>query len=295
MQTLLSPRDLLLAALVPLTWGVGFTIAKAGLEEFPPVFLMGLRFCLAAAVLVWFVPIPRGYLLKVFWIAMVGFCLQYGLTFTGLSMIDASLAVIVMQLEVPFAVLIAAFVFREQPGWQRLTGMLIAFAGVALIAGQPTLKGQLFAVFLTGSGAMIWAIGQVMVKQLAGAVAPLSLIAWIGCFAGPQMLLGSFLIETGQLDALRSASWVGWGSVVYLGIVMTAIGYGIWYRVLSKHSITQVMPVLLLTPVFTIMTSIGFLGEQPSVAVLAGGAIVIGGVAMIVFSRASPTSSTSGT
>ena len=256
---------------------------------------MGLRFCLAAAVLVWFVPIPRGHLLKVFWIAMVGFCLQYGLTFTGLSMIDASLAVIVMQLEVPFAVLIGAFVFREQPGWQRLTGMLIAFAGVGLIAGQPTLKGQLFAVFLTGSGAMIWAIGQIMVKQLAGAVEPLSLIAWIGCFAGPQMLLGSFLIETGQLAALRSASWIGWGSVVYLGIVMTAIGYGIWYRVLSKHSITQVMPVLLLTPVFTIMTSIVFLVEQPSVDVLVGGAIVIGGVAMIVFSRAVPTDSTSGT
>ena len=76
---------------------------------------------------------------------------------------------------------------------------------------------------------------------------------------------------------------------------MTAIGYGIWYRVLSKHPITQVMPVLLLTPVFTIMTSIGFLGEQPSVDVLVGGAIVIGGVAMIVFSRASHTRSTSGT
>ena len=259
------------------------------------MFLMGLRFSLAAAVLVWFVPIPRGYLLKVFWIAMIGFCLQYGLTFTGLSMIDASLAVIVIQLEVPFAVLIAAFIFRERPGWQRLTGMLIAFAGVALIAGQPTLRGQLFAVFLIGSGARIWAIGQIMVKQLAGAVAPLPLIAWIGCFAGPQMLIGSSLIETGQLDALRSAGWIGWGSVIYLGIVMTAIGYGIWYRVLSKHPITQVMPVLLLTPVFTIMTSIGFLGEQPSVDVLVGGAIVIGGVAMIVFSRASPIRSTSGT
>ena len=83
--------------------------------------------------------------------------------------------------------------------------------------------------------------------------------------------------------------------MIYLGIVMTAIGYGIWYRVLSKHPITQVMPVLLLTPVFTIMTSIGFLGEQPSVDVLVSGAIVIGGVAMIVFSRASPTRSTSGT
>ena len=55
------------------------------------------------------------------------------------------------------------------------------------------------------------------------------------------------------------------------------------------------MPVLLLTPVFTIMTSIVFLGEQPSVDVLVGGVIVIGGVAMIVFSRAVPTNNTSGT
>ena len=249
------------------------------------MFLMGLRFSLAAAVLVWFVPIPRGYLLKVFWIAMVGFCLQYGLTFTGLSMIDASLAVIVIQLEVPFAVLIAAFIFRERPGWQRLTGMLIAFAGVALIAGQPTLRGQLFAVFLIGSGAMIWAIGQIMVKQLAGAVAPLPLIAWIGCFAGPQMLIGSSLIETGQLDALRSAGWIGCGSVIYLGIVMTAIGYGIWYRVLSRNPVSKVMPVMLLLPVFTIASSMLFLGEQPTLIIFIGGAVVIGGVSLIVLTK----------
>ncbi len=278
-------RDLLLALVVPLTWGMGFTIAKAGLEEFPPIFLMALRFMLTALILVWFVRLPRGHLVKIFWISMVGFCIQYGLTFTGLSMIDASLAIIIMQLEVPFAVLLAAVVFRERPGWQRLVGMLIAFGGVALIAGLPTLEGQLSAVLLTGSGAMVWAVSQIMIKRLGTAVPPMTLIAWIACFAGPQMLAGSFLVEKGQWEALQSASWIGWGTVLYLGVIMTAIGYTAWYRVLSRNPVSQVMPILLLTPVITIVASIVLLGEQPATATLLGAAVVITGVAIILFSR----------
>ena len=140
--------DFLLALCVPLSWGLGFTFAKAGLSEFPPLFLMGMRFCLAALVLVWFVPVPREHLKRIFWIALVGSTIQYGLTFTGLSMIDASLAIIIVHLEVPFAVILAAVILKEKPGLQRLFGMLISFAGIALIAGQPNLQGQLLAVFL---------------------------------------------------------------------------------------------------------------------------------------------------
>ena len=57
---MLKHSELLLAASVPLLWGIGFTFAKAGLNEFPPLFLMGLRFSLASLALVLFVPIPRG-------------------------------------------------------------------------------------------------------------------------------------------------------------------------------------------------------------------------------------------
>ena len=58
---MLKNSELILAASVPLLWGIGFTFAKAGLTEFPPLFLMGLRFSLASLVLVWFVTIPRIY------------------------------------------------------------------------------------------------------------------------------------------------------------------------------------------------------------------------------------------
>ncbi len=124
---MLKHSELLLAASVPLLWGIGFTFAKAGLNEFPPLFLMGLRFCLASMTLVWFVPIPRGQLKQIFWISFVGSTLQYGMTFTGLSMLDASLAIIIIHLEVPFSVLLAAIVLKDKPGSQRILGMLISF------------------------------------------------------------------------------------------------------------------------------------------------------------------------
>jgi O-acetylserine/cysteine efflux transporter len=278
-------RELLLASCVPLTWGLGFTLSKAALAEFPPLMLMSMRFLIAALVLVWFVPFPRNCLKDLFWIALVGSTIQYGLTFTGLSMIDASLAIIVVHLEVPFAVLLAAVLFRERPGLQRLLGMTVSFVGIILIAGLPSVEGQLFAIVLTGSGALVWSVGQIMYKRISNRITGLAAVAWIAVMAGPQMLVGSMLFESGQLTALVNATWVGWGSVVYLGLVMTVLGYGIWYTVLARNPVSHVMPVLLLLPVFTIAASVLLLGERPSPGVLSGGAIVLCGVALIVFTR----------
>jgi len=281
----LKNSELLLAASVPLLWGIGFTFAKAGLNEFPPLFLMGLRFTLAALTLVWFVPIPRGQLKQIFWISLVGSTLQYGMTFTGLSMLDASLAIIIIHLEVPFSVLLAAIVLKDKPGIQRILGMLISFAGIVLIAGQPSLSEQLPAILLTAAGAMTWAVGQIMVKRLENPPSGFALTAWVGVFSGPQMILGSFMFEDSQLESLANASWIGWGVILYLALIMTVLGYGIWYHVLSRNHVSKVMPVMLLLPVFTIASSMLFLGEEPSPMIFIGAAVVIGGVSMIVTTK----------
>ena len=288
---MLKNSELLLAASVPLLWGFGFTFTKAGLNEFPPLFLMGLRFSLASLVLIWFVPIPRGQLKQIFWISFVGSTLRYGMTYTGLSMIDASLSIIIMQLGVPFSVLLAAILFKDKPGIQQILGMLISFAGIILIAGQPSLSGQLYAIFLTAAGTMMWALGQVMVKRLENPPSGFALTAWIGVFSGPQMILGSFIFEDSQFESLANASWIGWGVILYLALIMTVLGYGIWYHVLSRNPVSKVMPVMLLLPVFTIASSMLFLGEQPSLMIFIGAAVVIGGVSLIVLTKDSKLTS----
>ncbi|MHC8732949.1 DMT family transporter [Arenicellales bacterium IMCC56312] len=281
----MKTRELLLALLVPLTWALGFTVAKAALDEFPPLLLMSMRFFIAGLILVWFVPIPRHCLKDLFWISLVGSTVQYGLTFTGLSMIDASLGGIIVQLEVPFSVLLAVIIFRERPGLLRIIGMTVSFIGIALIAGKPSLSGQLEGILLTASGALVWAIGQIMYKRISSQIDGLTGIAWIGVIAAPQMLIGSMIFETGQVDALMNASWVGWASVVYLGLIMTVVGYGIWFTVLARNPVSHVMPVLLVLPVFIVLFSVLLLGERPSLEVLLGGVTILAGVSLIVFSK----------
>ena len=281
-------RDIGLALAVPIIWGMGITFAKAGLDEFPPLFLMSMRFIVSAAVLVWFFPPPIGQLRAVFLIALVSATIQYGLTFYGLAGLDASTAVLFMQLEVPFSAACAAIFLNDKLGWKRAGGMIIAFLGVALIAGAPSLRNQLFPAFLVVAGVLTWAIGQVMIKKMV-TITGFKLIAWVSIFAGPQMLAASLILEKDHLSLLQNATLIGWGSVIYMGIVMTALGYGIWYHLLKKYDVNQVVPFLLLLPVTSILGAVLFLGERPGIRVLIGGAVVITGVAVIVMLGQSKT------
>jgi O-acetylserine/cysteine efflux transporter len=277
----ISLTDIGLALSVPVIWGMGIVFAKAGLNEFPPLFLMGMRFVVAASLLCWFFPPPVGQLRVMFILALVSATIQYGLTFTGLAGLDASTAALLMQLEVPFSAALATIFLKDKLGWKRACGMAVAFFGVGLIAGAPSLRNQLFSAFLVITGVFTWAVGQVMIKKMT-TITGFQLIAWISVFAGPQMLIASLMLERGHLSALKNASLVGWGSVVYMGIVMTALGYAIWYHLLKKYDVNQVIPFLLLMPVTSILGAVMFLGERPTLRILAGGMVVIAGVAAIV-------------
>jgi O-acetylserine/cysteine efflux transporter len=274
-------RDIGLALSVPIIWGMGVTFAKAGLGEFPPLFLMSMRFCVSAVLLCWFFPPPAGQLRAIFIVALVSATIQYGLTFYGLAGLDASTAVLFMQLEVPFSAACAAIFLNDKLGWKRAIGMVVAFLGVGLIAGAPSLRNQLFPAFLVIAGVFTWAIGQVMIKKMV-TITGFQLIAWVSVFAGPQMFISSLILESNHLSLLKNASLVGWGSVIYMGIVMTALGYAIWYHLLKKYDVNQVIPFLMLLPVSSILGAVFFLGEQPSIRILIGGVVVITGVAIIV-------------
>ena len=105
-------RDFLFAISVPFLWGIGFVITKPGMEQFPPMLINGLRWSLSGLILVWFFPIPKKYLKSIFLVSIVACTIQYSLTYTGLSIIDASSAVLFVQCEVPFGVLIAYFFLK---------------------------------------------------------------------------------------------------------------------------------------------------------------------------------------
>ena len=136
-------KDTLIASLVPIFLGFGFVIAKPAMEHFPPILLMGLRFTFAASILIWWFPIPRGYLKQIFIASLIANTLQYSVTYTGLNLIDASAAVLLVQTEVPFGVLFAYFMLKEKPTLRSLIGITIAFEAVkAFMVSKPKEGGQ---------------------------------------------------------------------------------------------------------------------------------------------------------
>ena len=275
-------RHILIALLVPLTWGFGFALAKAGLDYFSPLLLMGLRFIIAAAVLVWFVPIPLGYLKQIFGISFISATLQYGLTFSGLARMDATPAILLVQAEVIFGVIIAALLLGEKPSMRQVVGISFSCFGILTIVGAPSLEGQFFGVILILGGTLTFALGQVLIRRLKGALTGFQLTAWMGVMAGPQMILASILFEGDLVLQISTAPMVAWGTVLYLGLIMTVIGYSAWYFVLARYPVPMVMPILLLLPVATILAAVSFLGERPDMIVLLGGTIVIVGVGAVV-------------
>ena len=104
-------KDIFIALLVPIILGFGFVIAKPAMQYFPPYLLMGLRFTIPALMLVWWFPLPKGLYFDLFKVSLIGSTLQYGLTYTGLNIIDASSAVLLVMLEVPFGIIIAFIIF----------------------------------------------------------------------------------------------------------------------------------------------------------------------------------------
>ncbi|WP_120499547.1 DMT family transporter [Roseovarius sp. EL26] len=280
----LSLRDALLGVCVALTWGMGMVFAKAAITHFPPILLMAMRFSITALALVWFVRPPIAHLKMLALIAFISAAVQYSLTYTGLKNLDASAAALIVQLEVPFLTLFGVIALKEKTSWLKWLGIGLAFFGVWQISGAPKIAAAWGSVLMVVGGAAVWAVGQVMIRALRD-IDGLTVTAWIAVMAAPQLLIMSLIFETDHIAAVTSATWVVWGAAFYMGLIMTALGYGIWYTLVRRNPVGQVAPFLLLLPLFSVAGAVIFLGESLSLHVMIGGAIVIAGVAVIMFDK----------
>jgi len=281
----MKTRDIFIALLVPIVLGFGFVIAKPAMQYFPPYLLMGMRFTIPALILVWWFPLPKGLYFDLFKVSLIGSALQYGLTYTGLNIIDASSAVLLIQLEVPFGIIIAFFLLKEIPTIKNIVGLVIAFIGVFILTGAPNLEGKYVGVLLTLAGAFTWALGAVMAKPLSKKIGAFALMTWLCVFSGPMLLLVSLVFDGNPMQYILYANFNSWLTVIFLGFFMQPVGYAAWYYVLKKYPVNKVMPVLLILPVTGLITSIFLLGEDPPKQVFLGGLVIISGVALILFTK----------
>ncbi|MBC8512934.1 MAG: EamA family transporter [Candidatus Thioglobus sp.] len=279
----MNTKQILLALIVPITWGLGFTLAKIGMEQFPALLIMTIRFGIAGLILVWFTKPPWGHMREIFVVALIGSTIQYGLTYNGLKGIDASTAAILVQLEGPILAIMGALLLKEKLGITRALGMGLAFVGVLIIAGEPRLDGHLDSVMLLIAGSAVWAVAQIMISRLKD-LSGITILAWVAIMATPQMFIASLLIEDGQWLAITTASYIDWSIILYLALIMTVLGYSVWYHLLSSVDVSKVSPFLMLLPITSIIAGIVLLDEKLTSSMILGGLLIMSGVASTLIS-----------
>lgn len=280
-------RDRLLALVVAVLWGLNFPAIHLSLEQFPPFFLVALRFTLLAVPTLLLVPRPAA---PVRW--LIGYGVGFGVlqfAFLYLAMdtgMPTGLASLVLQASAPFTVLIGAAWLRERITARQAVGVAVAICGLggiaALRAGSGASAG-LLPVVLTLCGGLGWAFGSVSSRQ-AHPDSPLRFMLWMSVVP-PLPMLALSLVVDGPHAIGRSLTTLGtatgaWAlaGLAFTVLVATVVGSGIWTALLARHPSGVVAPFSMLVPVVGIGASWAFLGERPAGAELALGAVVVGGV-----------------
>ncbi|HTJ63005.1 MAG TPA: EamA family transporter [Alphaproteobacteria bacterium] len=275
--------DILLALVAMILWGLNFAVAKLALAEFPPILLAALRFTLVAAVLLPFCPRPPRLRQIVALAGTLGL-LHFPMVFSGLSLLDASTSAIVLQLQVPFGVVMAALLLGEKLSWRHFAGMALAFGGVALIAGAPRLEANRHGLLFLLTAAAAWGLATVQLKAIKP-VGPLTLNAWLGLFMAVELFAISFLAEGAPVRYILAASWHGWIGVAYTALLSTIAAFGLWARLVSRYTVGQTMPFMLTIPLFAVIGGVILNGDRITPDIAGGGLLTIAGVALIVLKR----------
>ena len=275
-------RHTFLALIVAVCWAVNFVVIDIGLESFPPLLFAALRFGLIAFPAIFFVPRP-----DVRWPAVVAVGLficvgQFGLLFVAMNTgLPAGLASVIAPLQPVFTIPLAAVALGERPSLRQVAGVSLAVAGIAAIAAGRARGVPLHAVALGIASAASWGCGNV-VTRAAGTTRPFSLLVWSSAVA-PVPLLGMSLIFEGSEGWQSAASSIDASGIAALGyvvIVSTFFGYGVWYRLMSRHSASTVAPFTLLVPVVGIFSAWLVRSEHPTWGELLGSLIVVVGLAL---------------
>lgn len=278
-------KDLLLALVVIIAWGLNFVVIKVGLQDIPPLLLGALRFLLVVFPAIFFMRRPQ---VPWRWLLAYGLTLslgQFAFLFSAMAVgMPAGLASLVLQAQAFFTLLFAGLFLGERLRRVTLFGLLLAAAGLALIGLQGGEGMTLAGFLLTLCAASMWALGNVVTRRI-GRVDILGLVIW-GALVPPVpfLALSAWLEGPAVMEqALRGISLDSLLAIAYLAFVATMLGYGLWGCLLARYPATQVAPFSLLVPVVGIGSSALLLGERLAPLQWVGAVLVMAGLLINVF------------
>ncbi|MCV9917924.1 MULTISPECIES: EamA family transporter [Pseudomonas] len=278
-------KDLLIALVVIIVWGVNFVVIKVGLDGLPPMLLGALRFLLVAFPAVLLIKRPN---LPWRWLIAYGATIslgQFAFLFQAMhSGMPPGLASLVLQSQAFFTLGFAALFLGERLRPASLIGLLVAASGLALIGSENSSHVPLVALLLTLCGGAMWGMGNIITRRF-GSVNLVALVVWGGLIPPLPFLLLSWWLEGPQrmADALSNIGLSSVLALAFLAYAATMLGYTLWSTLLSRHPAGKVAPFSLLVPVVGLSSSAWLLDERLSAMQGWGALLVMLGLLINVF------------
>jgi O-acetylserine/cysteine efflux transporter len=286
----LQGRDYAAALCVVVVWGTNFVAMKLGLREVTPFQLGAGRYLFALLPLVLFVRPPK---LAIRWVVLYGLFQgvgQFGLLFLALREgMSASLAPVMLQMQVFFTALFAWIILKEPVGGRLQAAMGIAALGLACLCVDALGRGS--AVTLTGfllsvASAAMWAASNIVVR-IAQRGTPqfdvLPFMVWSSMVPILPFVLLSLAFDPPSTGwDWRAVSGTAWASMAYLGWFATILGYAMWTGLLKRHPANRVAPFSLAVPPVGIAAGMLGLGEVITGWQWAGIVLVVASLALVI-------------
>jgi O-acetylserine/cysteine efflux transporter len=277
----IGARDLAILLGLNLIWGVNLVISRVGLAEIPAILFTLLRFAILAVCLVPWLRVRRDQMGTLVVAAVFIGALQFSLYFWGVGMAtNVSSVAIASQLGVPFSTLLSVALLGEIVHWRRWTGIALSFAGILVMGFDREVASQWQSLSLVIAGAFVGCVGLIAIKKLHG-FSPLELQAWISWLSLPVLLVLSLEFERPDLSVLAHVSLGAWGALLYTAIAASLVAHTTYFYLVQRYPVTSVAPVTTLSPVFSVVLCVLFLGEVLSVRLVVGGLCTLAGVAII--------------
>jgi drug/metabolite transporter (DMT)-like permease len=278
-------------AFVALIWGGTFVVVKSALGQISTMYFLALRFALAAVCMaVLFAPSFRRTRARAIRSGLVGGALAgvflwggYVLQTFGLKYTTAGKSGFITGLYIVLVPLIGAALYRRAPRLRELLGILIATAGLALLA-VPSLEFQMnWGDLLTVGCAVAFAfhlivLGYYSQREMFEAVA-------LGQIAAAALLSGVSL----ALEPARAHWSTGvWAAIILTGVFGTALAFAVQTWAQQFTTATRTALIFVLEPVFALVTAILLTGETLTAPGMIGAACILSGILLVELKRPIP-------